>query len=448
VIGAGRSIVTDGAKRDRTVWPGDLGVSQPTAFVSTNDTASSRNALDVLYSQQLADGSLPYCGPPLSLGFISDTYHLWTLIASYDYYLETQDKVWLDAHWPQYKAAVQFSTNKIDSNGVMNVTLPGDWGRISVGGEEISANALLYRVLDTASVLAQAEADPIAAQDYRSAASELKNAANVFFWDNAAGEFRDTPGSNTHPQDGNAFAVLFGLIQSAADGSRVSHALRANWNGFGAVTPERNAAIATFPGSFEVQSHFAANEDQAGLDLIRLEWGYMLDAAIGTKSTFWEGYLADGSFDYPDQGSFMSAAHGWATGPTSALTYFVLGLSPELSANSSYRFIPHPGDLTHVAGRLTLASGPIDASWQRDPEAGTFIETITAPSQIAGRIAVPTFGRATTVLIDGKLAWNGCNPTAAAVKMDSFESVSSDNNYVLFEGDRGSHILSARSCVP
>jgi hypothetical protein len=35
---------------------------------------------------------------------------------------------------------------------------------------------------------------------------------------------------------------------------------------------------------------------------------YMLNSPIGTKSTFWEGFTADGSFDYG--GTYMSAAHG------------------------------------------------------------------------------------------------------------------------------------------
>src|SRR5262249_55216167 len=97
VIGAGTSILADGAKRDRTVWPADMEVAQMTGFVTTGDEVSSRNALDILYVNQNADGALPYCGPPLSLGYVSDTYHLWTLVASYDYYANTKDKGWLNA---------------------------------------------------------------------------------------------------------------------------------------------------------------------------------------------------------------------------------------------------------------------------------------------------------------------------------------------------------------
>jgi hypothetical protein len=70
---------------------------------------------------------------------VSDTYHLWTLIASADYYVETKDKTWLDRHWQQYKAAVQFSLRKVDEKGGMSVTLPADLGRtVPLTGDNLS----------------------------------------------------------------------------------------------------------------------------------------------------------------------------------------------------------------------------------------------------------------------------------------------------------------------
>ena len=83
VVGAGDTILTDGAKRDRTVWPGDLGIALPAAYASTGDTVSTRNALTTMYDKQSATARCPYSGPPLSKSG-SDTYHLWTLSATGD----------------------------------------------------------------------------------------------------------------------------------------------------------------------------------------------------------------------------------------------------------------------------------------------------------------------------------------------------------------------------
>ena len=140
--------------------------------------------------------------------------------------------------------------------------------------------------------------------------------------------YRDNPTSDLYPQDGNSLAVWYGLTDSAAksdqhraDGSRT------RWNAFGATTPEWGGGVHPFPGSMEVHAHFTANNDYTALAQIRRTWGHMLDSPIGTKSTFWEGISADGGLAYG--GSFMSLAHGWSSGPTSALTFHVLGTAPE-----------------------------------------------------------------------------------------------------------------------
>ena len=53
-------MLVDGAKRDRVIWPGDMGVSTATAFATTGDTYSSRMSIETLYQYQLPNGMLPY----------------------------------------------------------------------------------------------------------------------------------------------------------------------------------------------------------------------------------------------------------------------------------------------------------------------------------------------------------------------------------------------------
>jgi hypothetical protein len=57
-ITEGGSCVVDGAKRDREVWPGDMSVSFPSIFVSTNDLQSVKNSLNSLLALQNATGQL------------------------------------------------------------------------------------------------------------------------------------------------------------------------------------------------------------------------------------------------------------------------------------------------------------------------------------------------------------------------------------------------------
>lgn len=71
-----------GAKRDRAVWPGDMGIAVPAQFVSTFDLIPTRNALATMFAAiDPKTGALPESGPPLSQKG-SDTYHAWTLIGT------------------------------------------------------------------------------------------------------------------------------------------------------------------------------------------------------------------------------------------------------------------------------------------------------------------------------------------------------------------------------
>ena len=45
-------------------------------------------------------------------------------------------------------------------------------------------------------------------------------------------------------------------------------------------------------------AHAQAGECLRALQLMRLQWGYMLSNPNSTKSSFWEGYHNDGSFAY------------------------------------------------------------------------------------------------------------------------------------------------------
>lgn len=52
-LGPGDTIIVDGAKRDRAVWPGDMGIAVPSTFVSTGEMESESNALQVMYNYQV-----------------------------------------------------------------------------------------------------------------------------------------------------------------------------------------------------------------------------------------------------------------------------------------------------------------------------------------------------------------------------------------------------------
>ena len=420
-VGVGSEVLVDGAKRDRTVWPGDLGVSVPTEYASLGDLTPTRNDLTTLYDHQAASGELPYAGPEVNF-YGSDTYHMWTLIGTANYYQYSHDKAWLDSEWSNYKRAVAFSLGEVGSDGLMTVQGAADWGRSDQGGENIEANALLYQTLATGAQLATIEGDSADAASWAATAAAVKTAINATLWDNAAGEYRDNPGSDLYPQDGNSLAVWYG-IAPADRASRISAALTTDWNAYGATTPENGGQISTFPGSMEVMAHLQAGDTTQALDLIRDEWGYMLDSPLGTGSTFWEGYLANGQLGYG--GPYMSNSHGWATGPTSALTFYVLGIRPT-TVGGGYDIQPQTGNLSSTQGSLKTPFGDIKVSWTHDTRSRTFTEQVDAPARAVQQIEVPTYGAATRVTVNGRTVWSGTRGLAFGAHLD--------NGYVVLTG--------------
>ena len=415
--GTGLTVLVDGAKRDRTIWPGDMGVSTATAFATTGDTYSSRISLETLYAYQSKDGMLPYAGPPVDFFDNSDTYHLWALIGTCNLFSHTHNVSWLQQYWTGYQRGVNASVLKINGDsGLMVVDKTADWQRCCQGGENIAANALLYNVLNKGSKMAAALGDNDVAATYKKQALALKTAINNQLWDDSFGAFKDNPTSSLHPQDGNSLANWFGITSNYPNRSlSISNYLKSNWGKYGSASPEWNngQSIGTFPGSMEVFGHFAVGQGERALDLIRLQWGYMLHSKISTESTFWEGYNVDGTFNFG--GSYMSHAHGWGSGPGGALTESILGIRADIRANdatnnddlvtspTSFVIAPQPSGLDWCEGRLSFADNHnVDVQWNKTNDMFTLVLNLehTHPNAI-GRIELPLFHGDIEIEIDG-----------------------------------------------
>jgi hypothetical protein len=85
-----------------------------------------------MYNYQNADGSFPEAGPPL-LQQGSDTYHMWSMIGTYNYVLYTNDTTFLQDNWAGYLKAMAYIYDKVQPSGLLNVTGTRDWARWQTG---------------------------------------------------------------------------------------------------------------------------------------------------------------------------------------------------------------------------------------------------------------------------------------------------------------------------
>lgn len=131
----GSSTITDGAKRDRLVWPGDMSIALESIAVSTGDLYSVRMGLESLFALQQPNGRLPYAGKPFAyMDIVSYTYHLHSLIGMSYLYRFSEDRDWLSHYWGQYTKGLQWALSSIDSSGLANVQASADWLRFGMGG--------------------------------------------------------------------------------------------------------------------------------------------------------------------------------------------------------------------------------------------------------------------------------------------------------------------------
>ncbi|KAJ3798770.1 glycoside hydrolase family 78 protein [Lentinula aff. detonsa] len=395
-LGVAGPIIVDGAKRDRAVWPGDMGIAVPTQFVSTFDLIPTRNALSTMFANiNPQTGALPESGPPLSqLG--SDTYHCWTLIGSYNYYLYSGDDEWLNTIWPNYTLAVSFIEGKVDNSGLLNVTGLRDWARQGGGGHNSEGNAILYKVLTTASALATYSNHTSLSLAYAANASSLKTTFNSAFWMPDVGMYRDNTSTTLAPQDANSFAVLFNVTLNDTQKETISEGLERNWVEFGAVPPELPDTISPFISGFELQAHFVAGNDSRAFDLLHREWGYILYTNLSVQSTLVEGLTANGSLyyryyqGYNDDAAYTSHSHGWSSGPTSTLTFYVAGLTITAPQGREWSLAPHVGGpMNSTQAGFGTALGWFGVGWERGIGENALSLNVTTPEGTSGVFTVP-----------------------------------------------------------
>ncbi len=244
---------------------------------------------------------------------------------------------------------------------------------------------------------------------WQTRAASLKTAINEYCWDLSYGAFRDNATDTTlHPQDANSLSVLFDVVDTTAKAESISSNLLKNWTPIGAVTPELPGNISPFISSFEIQAHFTIGQTDRALDLIRRSWGWYINNPLGSESTVIEGYLQNGTFGYRSNrgydydASYTSHAHGWSSGPTSALTTYVVGLSVTSPAGGTWKMAPQFGDLSSAEGGFTTSLGTFQAGWELSHNGYTL--TYNVPKGTTGEVILPCLsaGKFPSITIDGR----------------------------------------------
>ena len=396
-----KKVLLDGARRDRCPYVGDQAVTGMTLLVShPEDAAVLRDMIEWYAGHQHDDGSIP--ASPYGGGSVTNfDYNAYWVEDVYDYVLYTGDLGLARDVWPSlarlmdgwYPAQTGPRGLLVDGLGRL------DYGNIPRAGTTVAYyNAGYVRALREASSLAAWTGHAASAARWNARVGRVAAAFGSAFWDASAGAYRDaTTGPVVHPQDGNVFAVLAGLMNLSRARTALDYLSAHDWQPYGATIADNDtwhsrvwgnhASLRVYPfiGYFELLARYQSGLDSSAVALIRREWGYMLKN--GPRSTMWETIGPGGS---PPTDQTPSFDHGWSSGAAPALTSYALGVTPTSPGFASYAAQPHPADLLWARGVVPTPHGPIRFSWAYG--ATTLSATVVAP--VSGRITLPADGAA------------------------------------------------------
>ena len=444
--------ILDGAKRDRRPWSGDLSVQNRSMADSlgfgADGTDYIKQTIAGFGSRPAANGSI--CGQtsnwvnfptsPVTCSFYSTSYSMYYVLDLAGYYLYSGDVPFADSQYQAMKNQMAYDRTLVDANTGLLVTSSGerDWDFYDGGkpGAVTAYNAIYYKALIDAAMIASdlAERDPnnpnvatwqADAATWTSQAADLKAAVNATLFDSARGVYKLADRDNANhagasvPQDGNAEAINYGLAPAGAHTGILSYLKSNLWGTFGPqpYSPDANysTVISPFVTGMEVDARFNAGDTAGAYQLIHTMWDQMtVESGPYYTATLWEKLNQNGT----DVDSNASLSHGWATGPVSSLSGYVLGARPVTPGYRTWIIAPQPGSLEWAQGQVPTPGGPLVSRWSRGSGDSSFQLSTSAPDGTSGTVVVPLLGHSRTIAMDGHAVWQDDHPvgnvTAAA----------------------------------
>lgn len=406
--------IYDGAKRDRSIWTGDLLVQIPTLLTSLGDAGAPyvKSSLDTLLATQRADGAFPGspdfakrtnpAGSPL---FYSDNYSGYGLRAFVDYYRYTGDKAYITAALPALRKELAYNDSFLNADHLV-VSNDRDYWQATQTGEVTKYSIDYYLVLREMSWLERTAGSPALADGNDAKADAIKTAVMSKLWNPTLGAYGQSSAKpDVVVEDANALALQYGFVPAGQE-ARVLAALKTLWTPYGAIMgpglqDPTGHTIEPFGNGMETAGRFATGDTAGALDLLRRTWGPMVDKQNPLYTgAFWEFKNSTGGVNR----ATASLAHGWAASPSVQLTEQLLGVKPVGAGYQTWSIAPNPGTVRSAAGAVPTAYGTIRTQWTNDR--GRFTLTVQAPANTSGTITVPV-GRGSVVMINGRDAGPG-----------------------------------------
>lgn len=353
----------DGIKRDRLVWVGDLHPE-----VMAVNTVFGYNEV-VPKSLDLIRDLTPLPGWMNGLG----SYSMWWIIIHNDWYKFQGNLDYLKEQKEYMFALLKLLSTKIDDSG--KEILEGgrflDWPSSDCKPAiHAGLQSLMVMTFQAGAEMSKALGDKEMSEFCQTTVSKLKKYVPEFNGSKQAA----------------ALMALSGLVSPEKANMEI-------------LAKDGVHKISTFYGYYMLNARAKAGDYQGAIDNIREYWGAMLDLGA---TTFWEDFDIDWMKnatridEMPDSsktdvhctyGGYCykqlrhSFCHGWASGPTSWLTEYVLGVQVTEPGCKVLKIEPHLGDLQWVEGSFPTPFGVVKIRHDKMPD-GKIKSRVDAPKGV------------------------------------------------------------------
>ena len=352
--------------REHAFWGNDLLVSGPVSTALFGSTPLHRRALELLFSQQTAEGWIPsVCPAPQREGqkpLVLPSANLFLFRVVEEFWLRSGDTALLADALPPLQRVLDAVESSRDEAGI--VAAPPEFWNFYDWSFELSGYSFngireaMFQLLYFDALGIWLRLAPAAGLESGGIAQRRERTRE------ALRAFLDREGCIVDPvkHDGILTTVRSRLSQALAllagfgSGTERAAMLRA-------LTSKEFLSPELFLQHFVLQALGEAGKTTDALAIIRNLWGNCIDRGAPTIPE--AGVVQCGSAAFQESGSLC---HAFSTAPVLFFERFLLGIRPLTPGFGTFLFAPQSGDLTWAKGEIPTPHGNIRVEWTRTAE--------------------------------------------------------------------------------
>ena len=355
-------------------YVGDTRIQCLVSLYNSGDDRLMRNAITLLDDSRMAEGATLSRYPTANAQEIPP-FSLWWIGMLHDYWMYRNDPTFVKGKLPGMRQVLWFFNKYQQTDGSLK-NLPywnfTDWcgtngwkDGMAPFGKDGSSAALDLQLLWAYQLAAELEKNlgmKEYAQQYETAATQLKTTIRKRYWDGSRMLFADTPDKDVFSQHTNSLAILTGVATGTEANALGKKILR-----------DTLLTQATIYFKFYVYQALT----KAGLGDGYLNWLDVWKQNIAMGMTTWA--------EISDINNTRSDCHAWGASPNIELYRIVLGIDTDSPGFKKVKIIPHLGTLTRASGTMPHPAGNISAIYEK--RKNNWKISITLPAGISGYLS-------------------------------------------------------------